>query len=192
MGKGKRFEMDIVNGVTEQTNSDVIAMRPDYSGNSKHAFADVVILEPPYWGSGTLEKNPHAYFIEAKKRTADNGKRCVVMAGSSDGDSGYDGLCTVIDKTPSYGKAYIVVKFNNREVIVLEAQDLKDTLDGGDEPPLCHGSRLTRGGNISMVKPELDWWPSSSVGEDDIEKIIRVLGVGDDSMDMQPTESVTT
>jgi len=50
-----------------------------------------------------------------------------------------------------------------------------------DDYQLCEqvGARLTRGYNISMVKPELDWWPSSQSGEDDHIKLLHGIGVED-------------
>jgi len=48
-----------------------------------------------------------------------------------------------------------------------------------DEYQKCeqHGARLTRGNNISMRKPELEWWASSSAGKPDWMKLAHEIGI---------------
>ena len=198
MGKGKRFELDIKNSVNEDTHEWVKAHRPDFSGNSVGEVADVMVV----WEAQRYGDAPrHVAYVELKKRSGvEEGNRKVVMSGSSDGQSGVDELEELISESPSWTDTYVGVKFPNRELIVIDAEVLLHWLrreeEGWGQDVLAHdsefnhfdddyqlceqvGARLTRGHNISMVKPELDWWPSSQSGEDDHIKLLHGIGVED-------------
>lgn len=175
--KGKRFELGIKNDANAATREWVKAHRPDFSGNSVGEVADVMVV----WEAQRYGDAPrHVAYVELKKRSGvEEGNRKVVMSGSSDGQSGVDELEELINESPSWTDTYVGVKFPNRELIVIEANELLDYLKYGDEdkPEEFHGARLTRGHNISMVKPELDWWPSSQSGEDDHIKLLHGIGI---------------
>jgi hypothetical protein len=170
-GKGKQFELDVKNAINEITPPRVKAHRPDFSGSSAGEVADVMVV----WES---ERNKRFVdYIELKKRgNVDEGNRKVVMSGSSDGQSGVDELRELIDESPPWSRQWVGVKFPHRELIVLRASSLLEHLDG-DSGIYAHGARSTRGHNISMVKPTLDEWPSSTSGRSDEQKILDVLGV---------------
>jgi hypothetical protein len=146
MGVGKQFELDLKNGIMEHTAESVVAVRPDFSGSSKFSVADVIVLyENDYGLTGT--------FLELKKRNVDKGSRAVVMGGSSKGQNGMDELRTLIDGTPSWAEAALGLKFDHRQLLIIEADHLLYALEN-DLQFDQHGleARETRGGNISMRK----------------------------------------
>lgn len=177
MGVGKDYEMHLVNGLSEATGDDVWVTRPDFSGNSKHAFADVAMIFPSFEDeirSGEIK----GVFIEAKKRQADGGKRATVMAGSAKGQNGLEELQDLLTSTPRWGEAWIAIKFTRRELILVTAEWLQWALleEMGEEAgPETGQPRLTDGGNVSMRKPTLDEHPSATAGTDDVEKILDTV-----------------
>lgn len=175
MGKGKRYELDTKNEVMANTTDEVIALRPDYSGNSLHSISDVSIIWPDY-----ADSIIHGAFIEMKKRSGEAGYRTTVMDGSSKGESGLEELQHLVENTPPWGTPWIVVKFDNREVAVFNAEELLKKVEAMSEDtdnPAFFGARLTPAGSISMVKPTLDDWNSSTAGRDDHIKILDTVGV---------------
>lgn len=168
MGKGKTYELTLVNEITEHTSPYVWTTRPDFSGNSKHAFADLAIIWP-HEADGVC----HGAFVEVKKRSPGNGKRASgVLAGSADGQTGLEELRELCNGTPPWGQPYLAVKFPNRELIVYRADHLYTELtesDGGDDH--VGTPRVTRGDNVSIRKPSLDSVNSSRGGLDDWEKL---------------------
>lgn len=146
MGVGRRFELNLKNNIVEYTTNDVDAIVVGYSGNSKNAAADIVVFYQNDYGLT-------ATYLELKKRNVDKGKRAVVMAGSSDGQNGMDELRALIDGTPSWAEAALGLKFDHKQLLVLEADHLLYALEN-DLQFDQHGLevRETRGGNISMRK----------------------------------------
>lgn len=174
MRKGKRFELAVKNNINDITHEWVKAHRPDYSGNSAGEVADIMVV----W------KNPNSTanvaYVELKKRSGvDEGNRKVVMSGSSDGQSGLDELKELINESPPWTEQYVGVKFQNRELIVYEATTLLNWLTDGEVPPTFedHGARLTASDNISIKKPTLSEWPSSTAGKSDERKLLHEIGV---------------
>jgi hypothetical protein len=194
MGKGKQFELDIKRDMNDATHEWVKAHRPDFSGNSVGEVADVMVV---WQAERYSDQRPcghperHVAYVELKKRgNVDEGNRKVVMSGSSKEQNGMDELEELIEESPSWSDTYVGVKFPNRELIVIDAKALLHHLRRGDEGygpnhydyrdvDTFHGARLTRGQNISMVKPELDWWQSSTAGDDDHTKLLHSIGVED-------------
>lgn len=174
MGKGKDYELDIKNAIMENTTEEVVALRPDFSGNSRFSVADVIIL----WPDPLLDYINGA-FVELKKRSGQAGYRLRIMEGSSKGENGLDELNGLIDGTPPWGKPWVMVKFDHREAIVTRADDLRAAAEdeGNDK---FHGVRLTPADSISMRKPELDDWNSSTAGREDYRKLLDVVGVPDE------------
>lgn len=174
MGKGKQYELDIKNEIMENTSEEVVALRPDYSGNSLYSVADVIVMWEDYYGNDL-----RAAFVEMKKRSGPEGHRQRVMSGSSKGESGLEELEGLIEGTPPWGKPWVMVKFDHREAIFTRADDLhaaaKD--EGNDK---FHGAQLTPANSISMRKPTLDEWQSSTSGRDDYRKLLDVIGVPDE------------
>lgn len=183
MGKGKDYELEIKNSINELTTPIVKAHRPDFSGSSVGEVADVMVLwQADRYGdqqpSGHAER--HVAYVELKKRQAEEGKRSIVMSGSSDGDSGLDELEGLVNESPPWSDQYLAVKFNNRELIVLDAEKLLGhlSLDKSYPDAERHGARLTPSDSISMVKPTLDNWSSSRSGLPDEQRLLNEIGVG--------------
>lgn len=179
MGVGKDYEMHLVNGLSEATSDDVWVTRPDFSGNSKHAFADVAMIFPSVTDE-IRDGEVKGVFIEAKKRKADGGKRSTVMAGSAKGQNGLEELQDLLTSTPRWGTSWIAVKFTRRELILVTAEWLQWALMQDDIPaeeagPETGQPHLTDGGNVSMRKPTLDEHPSATAGTDDVEKILETV-----------------
>jgi len=148
MGSGRNFELSLKNNIIENTNETVDAFRPDFSGNSKHTVADVVVVHE----SG---HKLHPIYIEAKKRQAKKGNRATVMAGSSKGQSGIEELWELIEGVPEWGEATVLVKFDHKEAILITADGLLEVLNHSSMNPLgATEPRLTDGGNISMRKAD--------------------------------------
>lgn len=163
---GKGSELQLVNKIIENTDELTDAYRPDFSGNSKHAVADVIV--------GTkLGDELRFGYIELKTRNEDSGKRSIVMAGSSQAQNGIEELTELIENTPPWADPYLIVKFNNREAIIVRANSFKEALlnDGN----AIHDARLTGSGNISMRKPTLDDHPSQTAGQPMWEKVMDAL-----------------
>lgn len=200
MGKGHDYELTLKNAVIEGTSEHVTCMRPDYSGNSKHSVADirVTVDKGARFGDGTIED----YYVEAKKRTGQEGYRTTIMEGSSQGDeNGLGELWRLVEEAPPWAVTKVMVKFDHREAAVFCAkslamylEDSKDSRSASSvsdssktsrEPEVeyekaeRHGVRLTPADNISMVKPELDWWASSTAGTPDHIKLLHECGIGD-------------
>lgn len=204
MGKGKRFELDTKNSINEDTREWVKAHRPDFSGNSVGEVADIMVVwQAERYGDQKPSGHPerHVAYGELKKRSGvEEGNRKVVMSGSSKEQDGMGELSELITESPQWSDTYVGIKFPNRELIVIDAEVLRHWLrreeEGWGQDVLAHdsefnhfeddyqlceqvGARLTRGNNISMVKPELEWWPSSQGGEDDHIKFLHAIGVED-------------
>jgi len=162
-GKGKTYELDKVKECHEATSQEVWATRPDFSGNSKYAFADVALVYPR---DGAIAGD----FFELKKRSVDTGKRTNVMSGSSKGQSGMQELAELVNMTPAWGTPKVGVKFPNRQLMVFNAADLLERLqERGTLTEEVGAPKKTRGDNISMYKPTLDEWESATAGSPDVE-----------------------
>lgn len=189
MGKGRTYELTMLRRIIACTDPRwVHAATLDYSGNASDSFAD---LEVSY----SMGYDGHAHhMIELKKRSGEEGKRKTVMQGGTPEESGLDELRRLIDGCTNWQDPWVHIKFDNREPIVLHAEDLHYYLTGdtwrsygdycwddrwkGDGPPVWLDQlapRLTPSDNISMVKPELAFWPSTQAGEPDHIKLLRCL-----------------
>lgn len=195
MGKGKQFELDTKRDINEHTKPWVKAHRPDFSGSSAGEAADVMIVwqaerYSPQRPCGHPER--FVAYAELKKRSGTEGNRTTVMSGSSQDQSGLEELQELRRELPSWSKRVVGVKFPNRELIVLDALALEHYLrreEGGWGPQYyqdddaiggfseMHGARLTPSDNISMVMPELEWWPSQSAGEAPWRKLSLSVGL---------------
>lgn len=185
MGKGRRAEMRLYNDISRNTTDTVHANVSDHSGNADSSFSDIEVY---FLDHVDGVKRLCGAFTEIKKRQAASGKRCIVMAGSSDGDSGLDELEHLIEETPIWGKAWIIIKFDHRRPIVLGAKRLHGALIdeiSSDGPPLFD-ARLTPSDNISMRKPTLDEWESSAAADPDWKVILEEIGVSEQLI--EPTE----
>jgi len=162
-GKGKRYELSLKNEINDVTDHTVHCVRPDYSGSSKGSVSDLLVLRDGC--------TPVA--LEIKKRSGDSGKRVTVMSGSKKGTSGLDELEDFVHGAPTFGHKLLAVKFDHREISLIKAGTLSYELKNEDTS--VHDARLTPSDNISMVKPTLDHWPSSTSGMSDVDKIVNAV-----------------
>lgn len=192
MGKGKRFELRVKNDINMHTRPWVKAHRPDFSGSSAGEVADIMVV----WQAERYEPqkpcgHPERFvaYGELKKRSGTEGNRTTVMSGSRNSQSGLGELHELRHETPPWADCYVGIKFDNREMGVFDATALEhhlrqDEEGWGQEASLYSDdaffdARLTPLDNISMVKPELEWWPSSKAGEPDWMKFLHKIGVED-------------
>lgn len=194
MGKGRKYELEIKNSINEAIDQRFVwATNPDYSGVSKGTTCDLAVIHGTNYHNHT-----HGNFIELKKRRAKEGYRCTVMEGSSDDETGLEELERLIDGCPNWGEPYVVIKFNNREIIVIHAKDLHHYLLNdevaekwtGDAPSTTwraetkmHDARLTDEDSISMRKPALSYWESTTSGQQDHLKLLDQIGGDEISYD---------
>lgn len=171
MGKGKAYELTLVNDITEHTSPWVWTTRPDFSGNSKHAFADLAMI---WTVSGPID----GAFVEVKKRSPGDGKRASdTVSGSADDQTGLEELKELCNGTPPWGEPYLGVKFPNRELIVYRADHLYTELTESAGDDYVGTPRVTPSDNVSIRKPSLDEWNSSRGGFDDWYKLCREVGI---------------
>lgn len=181
MGKGRRYELDLANELSDHTTDDVQVDVADYSGNSKSSFSDINVYHPKSRVENTTKSCMvmNGDFIEVKKSTADRGYRDTVFSGSSDGDSGFDELKTLIENTPEWGTPRVVISWDNCKPIVMNGEKLRDALTDDDTTsgPPFFDARLTNASNISFRKPTLDEWMSSQSAVEDWQVVAKEIGV---------------
>lgn len=201
MGKGKRFELDTKNAINENTRPWVKAHRPDFSGNSSGEVADIMVV----WQANRYSDqrpcgHPERFvaYAELKKRSGKEGNRSTVMKGSSKGQNGLEELQELNNGSPPWTKKVVGFKFPRREMVVLDSEVVEHWLLRGqegwgqewlsndsefnnfdDDYQACdhHGLRLTPSGNISMVMPEKDSWPTQSKGLEPWKKLCLEVGL---------------
>lgn len=190
MGKGKRYELSIKKDINTNTKPHVKAHRPDFSGSSVGEAADVMVV----WQADRYDdQRPcghperHVAYVELKKRSGDEGKRTTVMSGSSQDQSGLEELQELKRELPYWAERKVAVKFPNRELGVFDAELLEDHLRSDEEgwgfettrhaDDAFFDARLTPSDNISMVMPELDYWPSTRGGKADWKKLALQVGL---------------
>lgn len=190
MGKGKRFELDTKRQLNQHTGSHVKAHRCDYSGSSTDEAADVMVV----WQADRYDDQipcGHAErfvaYAELKKRSGKEGKRTTVMSGSSQDQSGLEELQELRHELPYWSERVVAIKFPNREMGVFDADLLEDHLRSEEEgwgyetqqhaDNAFFDARLTPSDNISMVMPELEYWPSTQAGEPDWRKLALRIGL---------------
>jgi len=178
MGKGKRFELSIKNEINDNTDRAVKAHRPDFSGSSAGEVADVMVV----WENGCMLGEPtrEVAYIEVKKRgNVAEGNRTTVLAGSSQDQNGVEEIKELISESPYWTTQWVAVKFPHRELAVFNATELLNSLNGMGEVSLLD-ERLTPSNNVSMRKPTLDGWNSSSSGDADYVTLLKEISVPED------------
>lgn len=190
---GRRYEHTLSGELVEATTQSVWVATVGYSGNSAIGSSDIVITVDP--GVSNRGENIQ-YNIEAKKRRAKTGKRnSNVFSGSEDDETGVEELLRFINGTPSWATPVIVLSFNQRAPVVLDARVLATWLVDADEVPVTvfnhikHLSpspeqetllealapRTTPSDSISMVKPDTDELDSATVSPPEGEVVADVL-----------------
>ena len=120
--KGRNYEHTLAGQLTEATTRDVWLSTVGYSGNSAIGSSDIVVAVRPDAQNGGLNS---LYLIEAKKRQAESGKRCsYVFSGSEDDETGVEELLRFINGTPDWAIPVVVISFNRRKPVVLDARML--------------------------------------------------------------------
>ena len=198
---GRRFEHDLTTELAAATTDDVWVRTVGYSGNSAVGGSDLVVTVNP-----TMTATTTQYNIEAKKRQAESGKRCShVFSGSENDETGVEELSRFIRGTPSWGVPVVVLSFDRRAPITLDARVLATSLDESSDGPIAAFSdvgvfypsetgqtvldatapRLTPSDNISMVKPDTDTLSSSTAAPEDGVCVAETLrlprSMGDDT-----------
>jgi len=177
MGKGRTYELNMAGDIGDNTSEDVHVAVSDYSGSARNSVSDIEVY---YIGDEASSARLRASFCELKKTTAKSGNRDIVMSGSSQGENGRDELERLIAGTPSWAEAYVVISWNNRRPIIIDAHKLRgafaDNYETSEGPPFFD-ARLTNSGNISMRKPELANWHSSASSDEDWRVIAEGVGV---------------
>lgn len=171
MPVGRQYELDMQRELREYVDSDTVHVAlPDMSGSASGSYYDLEIIN--------VDRDLAA-FVELKKRKGERGNRSRIMQGGHEGENGIQELTRLVDGAPVWGQTFLGIKFRNCELIVLDAWSLRKHVTQGtyhDDWIEDHGARLTDGGNISMVKPELEDWPSATAGESDRLKLLRQTG----------------
>jgi hypothetical protein len=132
--------------------------------------------------------------IELKKRSGDAGNRFPThpLSGSTPDQNGMDELRRLASTGPTWADRWFALKPDHRELVVFDAEWLLYHVTGGDEgsaSPYANKPtdralsafqpRQTRGGNVSMRKPTLDEWESSTAGPDDERKLLSAIDLPD-------------
>ena len=176
-GKGKNYENTLVNAITSVTTDDVWCGAVGYSGNAAGDHCDLMVAVSP---QVTTTHDAVLHAIEAKKRSGKAGNR-VYLRGGSDADTGVEELRRLVEETPSWSRAWLAVKFDRRELMVVRADRLyrvcttETTLSGG--PIALLDPQVTDAGSIGLRKPTTDEWNSATVGNSDEEVVVEALGL---------------
>jgi hypothetical protein len=179
---GRSYEHDLNNGITEITPDEVWSTTVGYSGNAASDHADIVIAVDPKLAT---RHETSLYAIEAKKRSADSGKRCSnVFAGGKHFETGLEEVQRLVDKTPDWADPVVALKFDRRKLVVLNAKSLLGYLEGQNrygmyDPELIQllQPRLTGSDSVSMIKPELESWESARQADSDAVVLCERLGL---------------
>lgn len=176
---GRRHEHDLNNSLNQVTTDDVWCTTSGYSGNSSSDNCDLVVsLSPQY----ATTKQQTQFNLECKKITSGkSGNRSILFSGSSGGETGVDELYRLIESTPNWGQPVVTVKFSRRKLVVMDARGLHAAVSPNEFVPSERVEmlepRATDSGSISVVKPELDYWESSSAAPRDSVVLAQALGL---------------
>jgi hypothetical protein len=181
---GRKFELDLFNGINDITPEEVWVTTAGYSGNAKGDGCDLVITVDPK----VLTKNePQQINCEAKKRQGEGGKRVSnVFTGSEKEETGVEELKRLVVTTPAWADPIVALKFDRRKLVVLDARWILDAIGERDcyvPANITQGimevldPRTTPSGNISMFKPTLTEWESSRAAPADEVELCERLGL---------------
>lgn len=171
---GRSYEHSLSGEIDEATTKDAWVTTSGYSGNASIDACDIVVTVNP---AATTRGQNLQYNIEAKKRQAKSGKRCSsVFGGGKTDETGVAELVRFIEHTPSWATSIVVLSFDHRAPVVMDArllvtwlsrqtdasceafEQVKVILPSPDQERLLKAlsPRVTPSENISMVKPETD------------------------------------
>lgn len=193
MGKGRTYELDMVRDVNSAVDQDtVFTATLDYSGVASDSDADLLVTWPEDRDVTRLA------LIELKKRSGSAGKRFPThpLEGSTPDQNGMTELRRLVDTGPTWADRWFALKPDHRELVVFDAEwllwHLTDTQEGRGAPYTNEPTerameafqpRETPAGHVSMRKPELDEWESSTAGPADELKLLDAIGVPDHYME---------
>jgi len=176
---GRRHEHDLNNSLNEVTTNDVWSTTSGYSGNAESDNCDLIVTVSPKYQTRQEKRQIN---IEAKKITSGKaGNRTILFSGSSGGETGVEELYRLIESTPDWGQPVVTVKFSRRKLVVIDARGLHAAVSPNEFHPSERVEmlepRATDSGSISVVKPELDYWESSSAAPRDSVVLAQALGL---------------
>lgn len=165
----KQWENEKAKEIHRQTGTDIRTYRCGYSGNNAMPQPDVLITTPM-----------NNYAVEMKGPIA--GEYCRVQT---------DDIDQLIECTNSYTTAALVVKFQNRETLVVRFFDKASGIEAYDDLsdaekfaaliPNEFDPRVSDAGTLMLTKPDLDSdWPSATAGSNDVDAILSGLGIPTD------------
>lgn len=162
----KQWENEKAKEIHRQTGTDVRTYRCGYSGSNAMPQPDVLITTPT-----------NNYAVEMKGPIA--GEYCSVDE---------DDIEQIVECTNSYTTAALVIKFQNRETLVVRFFDKASGIEAYDDLtpaekfaaliPNEFDPRVTDSGTLRVTKPDLDsGWPSAQAGSGDVDAILSGLGI---------------
>lgn len=159
--KGHQFELDLIADVNENTPDEITSYAMGYSGNSKHAGADVLI---------TTDESSHA--IELKKTSQD---RFTIQSDEIDKLAQCANTNTV---------AWVGIKYSHRQLCMIYAADFLCNNFGENprgvlvkETPDCFNPRIGRTGTFITDKPDVSEWPSQQAGMEEWAVVCEAIGL---------------
>jgi len=177
-GKGTNYENQLVNALCSVVTTDVWVGSVGYSGNAKNDHCDLMIAVSPKLATAH-ESLLHA--VEVKKRSANSGNR-VYLNGGTTGETGLAELRRLVEQTPSWSTAWLAIKFDRRELMVIEASRLlflsEEAYSPADDSPCgIVDPHVTDSDAISIRKPTTDEWDSATAGQSDERVLADVCGL---------------
>lgn len=183
-GHGREYEHTLCGQIDEVTPPEVWTTTCGYSGNAGVDACDIVVTVDPKLA---LQSETIQYNIEAKRRQGESGKRVSnVFAGGKTDETGLEELHRFVANTPEWADPVVVLKFDHRKVITLDARWVLTALDEDkwhiprsikDGILDALSPRLTPSENISMNKPPLSSWESATSSEIDGLVVANDLGL---------------
>jgi len=163
--KGKLYETKLCSEVFEESGEELIPEPIGFSGNHELPAPDIKI-----------DDGAKIHAIELKRTKKD---RQTIFYGPEEGEKDdLHQLLTYAKKFPRIVVPYVGVRFNHRQLIMFKLwggapNDLTAVRSATNLAPV--DVRLTRADNLSVPKPSIDDWPSSSKGND-AKHVLETIG----------------
>lgn len=174
MGRGKDFENELTNKLDRAVGNHVNVYPVGYSGSHATSAEDILVTD----ASTGLN-----YALEVKNYTTK--ERCYIEP---------DQLEALVDRNNGQTVCALVMKFSRREALVVR---YFDELTGGQMQvdgaeayndasvaekfaaliPDAFRPKVTDSGNLRLVKPDTDDWPSATSGVSDEDAVLSGLGI---------------